>query len=456
MVYGLKREEEVEAVEIFVGEFDCRDQNNQRKEIPTMDKDKQERRIGLQEIGMSLDDLVRRGARQVIQQAIEVELTQLLEQYENVKTLHGQRSVVRNGYLPEREVLTGAGPVAVKVPKVRDRSGSGVKFNSAIVPPYVRKSPRVSAALPWLYLKGISTGDMSDALGVLLGEDAKGLSANVVSRLKAQWADEQQHWSRRDLSKARYVYGWVDGIHTGLRSEQSEGQCLLVILGVTPDGRKERVAIADGYRESKESWKEVLLDLKARGLQAGPMLATGDGAMGFWAALEEVFPATGAQRCWFHKMGNVMNALPASQHPRAKAGLQAIWMAATRAEAHKAFEQFVATYQAKYPKAVEKLTKDRDSLLAFYDFPAEHWQHLRTTNPIESTFATVRHRTTRTRNCVSRPTFLGLAFKLIEEAEKAWRRIRGADKIEALLTGVPFKDGIQAKDSPPEQQKFAA
>jgi len=421
-----------------------------------MDKDKQERRIGLEEIGMSLDDLVRRGARQVIQQAIEVELTQLLEQYENVKTLHGQRSVVRNGYLPEREVLTGAGPVAVKVPKVRDRSGSGVKFNSAIVPPYVRKSPRVSAALPWLYLKGISTGDMSDALGVLLGEDAKGLSANVVSRLKAQWADEQQHWSRRNLSKARYVYWWADGIHTGLRSEQSEGQCLLVILGVTPDGRKERVAIADGYRESKESWKEVLLDLKARGLQAGPMLATGDGAMGFWAALEEVFPATGAQRCWFHKMGNVMNTLPASQQARAKAGLQAIWMAATRAEAHKAFEQFVATYQAKYPKAVEKLTKDRDSLLAFYDFPAEHWQHLRTTNPIESTFATVRHRTTRTRNCVSRPTFLGLAFKLIEEAEKAWRRIRGADKIEALLTGVPFKDGMQAKDNPPEQQKFAA
>jgi transposase-like protein len=351
-------------------------------------------------------------------------LTQLLEQYENVKTLHGQRSVVRNGYLPEREVLTGAGPVAVKVPKVRDRSGSGVKFNSAIVPPYVRKSPRVSAALPWLYLKGISTGDMSDALGVLLGEDAKGLSANVVSRLKAQWADEQQHWSRRNLSKARYVYWWADGIHTGLRSEQSEGQCLLVILGVTPDGRKERVAIADGYRESKESWKEVLLDLKARGLQAGPMLATGDGAMGFWAALEEVFPATGAQRCWFHKMGNVMNTLPASQQARAKTGLQAIWMAATRAEAHKAFEQFVATYQAKYPKAVEKLTKDRDSLLAFYDFPAEHWQHLRTTNPIESTFATVRHRTTRTRNCVSRPTFLGLAFKLIEEAEKAWRRMK--------------------------------
>lgn len=421
-----------------------------------MSKDKQEQGISLQEIGLNLDDLVRRGARQVIQQVIEAELMQLLEQYENVKTLHGRRAVVRNGYLPEREVLTGAGPLAVKVPKVRDRSGSGVKFNSAIVPPYVRKSPRVSAALPWLYLKGISTGDMSDALQVLLGEDAKGLSSNVVSRLKAQWADEQQQWSRRDMSGARYVYWWADGIHTGLRSEQSEGQCLLVIIGVTPEGRKERIVIGDGYRESKESWKEILLDLKARGLQAGPLLATGDGAMGFWAALEEVFPTTRAQRCWFHKMGNVMNALPASQQAKAKAGLQAIWMAATRADAQTAFGQFVSQYQAKYPKAVTMLEKDRDSLLAFYDFPAEHWQHLRTTNPIESTFATVRHRTTRTRNCVSRPTFLGLAFKLIEEAEKSWRRIRGADKIGLLLSGVPFKDGIQAQDNPPEQQKLAA
>lgn len=421
-----------------------------------MRKDKQEQTIGLQEIGLSLDDVVRRGARQVIQQAIEAELAQLLEQYENVKTLQGRRAVVRNGYLPEREVLTGAGPVAVQVPKVRDRSGSGVKFNSAIVPPYVRKSPRVSAALPWLYLKGVSTGDMSEALGVLLGDDAKGLSANVVSRLKAQWADEQVQWGRRDLSMARYVYWWVDGIHTGLRSEPSDGQCLLVILGVTPDGRKERVALYDGHRESKQSWQELLLDLKARGLQAGPLLAAGDGAMGFWAALEEVFPATVAQRCWFHKMGNVLNALPKSQQAKAKAGLQAIWMAATRADAHKAFDQFLAQYQAKYPKAVEKLIKDRDSLLAFYDFPAEHWQHLRTTNPIESTFATVRHRTTRTRNCVSRATFLGLAFKLIEEAEKSWQKIRGADKIAVLLSGVPFKDGIPVQDNPPGQQKLAA
>ena len=371
-----------------------------------MNKNKQEQAVGLSEIGFGLDEMIRRGARQVIEQAIDAELAELLERFSNVTTLHGQRTVVRNGYLPEREVLTAAGPVTVKVPKVRDRSGGGVKFNSQVVPPYVRKSPRVASALPWLYLKGISTGDMSEALRVLLGEDARGLSANVVSRLKGQWADEQVRWSQRDLTANRYVYWWADGIHTGLRSDRSDGQCLLVIIGVTPEGRKERVAIADGYRESKASWRDVLLELKARGLQAGPRLAVGDGAMGFWAALTEVFPDTAQQRCWFHKMGNVLNALPKSQHSRAKADLQAIWMAATRREALTAFDHFSVRYAAKYPKAAEKLTADRHSLLAFYDFPAEHWQHIRTTNAIESTFATVRHRTTRTRNCVSRPTFL--------------------------------------------------
>jgi transposase-like protein len=407
-------------------------------------------------MGLALDELVKRGARQVIQQAIEAELADLLAKHANVVTLQGKRAVVRNGYLPERDVLTAAGSIAVRVPKVRDRAESGVKFNSNIVPPYVRKSPRVSAALPWLYLKGISTGDMSEALHVLLGDDAKGLSANVVSRLKAQWAGEHETWNRRNLSASRYIYWWIDGIHTGLRSEPSDGQCLLVIVGVTPDGRKERVAIGDGYRESKESWAELLLDLKRRGLQAGPLLAVGDGAMGFWAALNEVFPQTRHQRCWFHKMGNVLNALPKSQHARAKAAMQAVWMAATRDDAQTAFATLVTSYRSKYPKAMEKIEKDRDSLLAFYDFPAEHWQHLRTTNPIESTFATVRHRTTRTRNCVSRATFLGLAFKLIEEAEKSWRRIRGADKIELLLKGVPFKDGEPVQDSQPVQQELAA
>ena len=422
-----------------------------------MKKSNEMQATGPSEIGLGLDDIIHRGARDVIHQAIEAELAQLLEQYEKVKTLSGRRAVVRNGYLPERAVLTAVGPVAVTVPKVRDRSGSGVKFNSALVPPYVRRSPRVSAAMPWLYLKGISTGNMSEALKVLVGEDAKGLSPNVVSRLKAQWAEEHARWNKRDLSQARYIYWWVDGIHTGLRAEESsEGQCLLVVIGVTPEGRKERVAIGDGLRESKESWKELLLDLKARGLQHGPLLAVGDGAMGFWAALEEVFPMTRAQRCWFHKMGNVLNALPKSQHARAKHLLQEIWMAATRAEALIAFERFVGQYAHKYPKAAEKLIKDREALLAFYDFPAEHWQHLRTTNAIESTFATVRHRTTRTRNCVSRATFLGLAFKLVEEAEKTWRRINGAERIELLLKGVPFKDGEAVQDNPPLQQNLAA
>jgi transposase-like protein len=422
-----------------------------------MSKDKQKQAVSPEhEMGLTLDDLVRRGARQVIQQAIETELAELLASCANVRTLQGKQAVVRNGYLPQRALLTGAGPIPVKVPKVRDRSGSGIKFNSNIVPPYIRKSPRVSAALPWLYLKGISTGDMSEALRVLLGDDARGLSANVVSRLKAQWADEHAAWSCRDLSRDRYVYWWADGIHTGLRSEHSDGQCLLVILGVTPEGGKQRIAIGDGYRESKESRKEILLDLKRRGLQAGPLLAIGDGAMGFWAAMSEVFPQTRHQRCWFHKMGNVLNALPKSQHGRAKADMQAIWMAATRDAAQAAFARFVGSCQGKYPKAAEKLDKDRDSLLAFYDFPAEHWQHIRTTNPIESTFATVRHRTTRTRNCVSRATFLGLAFKLIEEAEKSWRRIRGADKIELLLKGIAFKDGEPVQDNPPVQQKLAA
>ena len=421
-----------------------------------MGKDKQEMQNGLPEIGLGIDELVRRGARQVIQQAIEAELAQLLEQYANVKTMTGRQAVVRNGSLPERNIVTAAGPVSVKVPKVRDRAKTGVKFNSAVVPPYIRKSPRVSAALPWLYLKGISTGDMGEALSVLLGEDAKGLSANVVSRLKAQWADEWRQWDKRDLSACRWVYWWVDGIHTGVRSESHDGQCLLVIIGVTPEGKKERVAIADGFRESTASWREVLRDLKARGLQSGPLLAVGDGAMGFWAALEEVFPSTKAQRCWFHKLGNVLNALPASLQARARAAMQAIFMAATRADALAAFGKFVATYGAKYPKAVEKLTQDRDSLLAFYDFPAEHWQHIRTTNPIESTFATVRHRTTRSRNGLSRATVLGLAFKLMEEAEQTWRKIRGADKIGALLAGVPFKDGLPVQDNPPEQQKCAA
>nr|WP_257806728.1 IS256 family transposase [Burkholderia glumae] len=403
-----------------------------------------------------LDDLIQQGARRIIQQAIEAELAAMLEQYSNVKTIDGRRAVVRNGYLPEREIVTAVGPVPVQVPKVRDRSGCGIKFNSTIVPPYVRKSPRVSSSLPWLYLRGVSTGDMGDALSELLGEQAKGLSASVVSRLKAAWSEEYEKWNKRDLSASRWVYWWADGIHTQARAEDSDGQCLLVIIGVKPDGGKERVALNDGYRESKESWKALLLDLKRRGLQAPPLLAVGDGAMGLWAALEEVFPQTRHQRCWFHKIGNILNVMPKSQHGKAKAALAEIWNAATRADAIAAFNQFVDAYAAKYPKAVEKLTKDRDALLAFYDFPAEHWQHVRTTNPIESTFATVRHRTSRTRNCLSRSTFLAMAFKLIEAAEQTWRKIRGVDRIEPLLKGIPFKDGTPVIESTPAPQALVA
>lgn len=403
-----------------------------------------------------LHDPIQQGARQIVQQAIEVELATMLEQFANVKAIDGRCAIVRNGYLPAREIVTAAGPVSVQVPKVRDRPGSGVKFTSTIVPPYVRKSPRVSASLPWLYLRGISTGDMSEALSSLLGEQAKGMSANTVNRLKAAWADEFEQWKKPDLSKARWVYWWADGIHTQARTEDSDGQCLLVIIGVKPNGDKERVALSDGYRESKESWAEVLLDLKARGLQAPPLLAVADGAMGLWAALDEMYPQVRHQRCWFHKIGNVMNVIPKSQQAKAKAALAEIWNAAARADAIAAFNQYVDTYAAKYPKAVETLVKDRDALLAFYDFPAEHWQHVRTTNPIESTFATVRHRAGCTRNCLSRATFLGMAFKLIEAAEQSWRKIRGGGTIEQLLHGVPFKDGTPVIESTPASQPLAA
>jgi putative transposase len=408
------------------------------------------------EMGLSLEELIRRGARELIQKAIEVEVRELLADYENVKMLGGQRTVVRNGYLPERQVLTAVGPVDVRVPKVRDRSGGGVKFNSALVPPFVRRSQRMSAALPWLYLKGISTGDMRDALTALVGDQAKGLSPNVVSRLKGEWAGEYGAWMKRDLTASRYVYWWADGIHTGLRQEDDARQCLLVIIGVLPDGKKELVTIGDGLRESKDSWLDVLRDLVRRGLLAGPLLAVGDGALGFWAALDEVYPETQRQRCWVHKTGNVLNALPKTLQAKAKADLHEIWMAPTRLQAIAAFDHFVKTYGTRYPKAADKLTKDRDTLLAFYNFPAEHWQHIRTTNPIESTFATVRHRTTRTRNCVSRSTFLGLAFKLIQEAEKSWRRIRGVERISELLGGTVFRDGVPATEDETKQQKLAA
>jgi putative transposase len=394
---------------------------------------------------------LRRGARDLIEQAVEAELKQLLEPYANVTDLAGRQAVVRNGFLPEREILTGLGPVAVRIPKVRDRSKSGIKFTSAIVPPYVRKARRVEAALPWLYLRGISTGDMQDALSVLLGEEAKGLSPAVVSRLKAQWTEAYSAWSRRDLTGEHYVYVWADGIYSTLRGEDDR-LCLLILIGVNARGEKRLLALSDGYRESKASWLSVLQDLAARGLARPPALAIGDGALGFWAALAKAWPDTRSQRCWVHKTANVLNELPKSIQGQAKAGLQEIWKAETLALAEKAFDCFVRDFGAKYPKAVEKLAKDRATLLAFYDFPAEHWSHIRTTHPIESSFATIRHRTTRTKNCVSRNTLLGLVFQLALTAEKSWRKLGGFKLLPEVVAGIRFEDGLRV-DPPPDESK---
>jgi putative transposase len=410
-------------------------------------------------ISDSLTELLRQGARGLIEKAVEAELQLLLDQYGNVTNLAGRKLVVRNGYLPEREVLTALGPVPVRVPKVRDRSGSGIKFNSALVPPYVRKARRVEAALPWLYLRGISTGDMQEALSVLVGEDAKGLSPSVVSRLKAQWSDAYAAWNQRDLSEEHYVYVWADGIYSTLRGEDDR-LCLLILIGVNERGEKRLLALSDGYRESKASWLSLIQDLQARGLKAAPQLAIGDGALGFWAAVEEAWPQTRCQRCWVHKTANVLNELPKSIQGKAKAGLHEIWMAETQAQAERAFDRLVRDFGAKYPKAVDKLIKDRVALLTFYDFPAEHWIHIRTTNPIESSFATIRHRTTRTKNCVSRNTLLGLVFQLALTAQKSWRKLRGFNRLPDVVKGVQFQDGIAVPDQPDEteeeQQKVAA
>jgi transposase-like protein len=418
-------------------------------------------------ISDSLTELLRQGARGLIEKAVEAELQLLLDQYDNVTDLGGRKLVVRNGYLPEREVLTALGPVPVRAPKVRDRSGSGVKFNSALVPPYVRKAKSVEAALPWLYLRGISTGDMQEALSVLVGEEARGLSPAVVSRLKAQWSEGYHAWNRRDLSDEHYVYVWADGIYSTLRGED-ERLCLLILIGVNEQGEKRLLALSDGYRESKASWLSVIQDLQACGLKTPPQLAIGDGALGFWAALDEAWPETRCQRCWVHKTANILNELPKSIQGKAKAGLHEIWMAETKTQAEKAFDRFVRDFGAKYPKAVDCLVKDRVVLLTFYDFPAEHWIHIRTTNPIESSFATIRHRTSRTKNCVSRNTLLGLGeaprrrleFQLALTAQKSWRKLRGFDRLPDVVKGIRFQDGIALSEQPDEteeeQQKVAA
>jgi len=391
-----------------------------------------------------LAELLRRGARELIGQAVSEEFEVFLEQHAERRDAGGRVAMVRNGFLPERQVLSGIGPVPVSLPRARDRSGEGLRFHSALVPPYVRRSRSVDAVLPWLYLKGVSTGDMSEALVALVGKDAAGLSAPVVSRLKARWADEYASWRREPLSKDRWVYLWADGIYSGLRADDQR-LCLLVVIGVNARGEKHFLAIEDGVRESAESWRGVLRDLKDRGLKIPPKLAVGDGALGFWVVLEEMFPETRDQRCWVHKSANVLNYLPKSVQAKAKSMLHEIWMAESRADAQAAFDRFLATLQAKYPKATECLAKDRKALLAFYDFPAEHWIHIRTSNPIESAFATVRHRTDRTKGCVSRSSLLGLTYKLAMSAEKSWNRLRGFERLGELIAGVKFVDGVRAQ-----------
>jgi len=395
-------------------------------------------------VGDVLTELLRNGAQELIRQAVEAELRELLDQHATRRTEDGRAGVVRSGYLPERELQTGVGPVTVRIPKVRAKTGKPVTFRSALVPPYVRKTKSLEAALPWLYLKGVSSGEMGEALKVLVGPEAQGLSASTVSRLKQVWAQEYRDWRDDRLEKDRWVYLWADGIYSGLRAEQTK-LCALVIIGVNERGEKHFLAIEDGVRESTQSWREVLLKLKSRGMNA-PDLAVGDGAMGFWAALEEVYGKTCQQRCWMHKTMNVLNCLPKSGQAKAKQALHEIWQAETKDDAERAFDLFLNTYEPKYPKATLCLQKDREELMAFYDFPAQHWQSIRTSNPIESTFGTIRHRTKRSKGCLSRDGMLHMMFKLGQCAEKKWRRLRGFEYLAKVVTGIKFRDGIEVTE----------
>ena len=388
----------------------------------------------------ALTEVLRRGARELLQQAVEAEVAVVLEQHAALQDERGRQRVVRNGYLPERTIQTGIGEVPVRAPRVRDRAGE-LKFSSSLLPPYLRRSRSVEEMLPWLYLKGLSSSDFSGALTALLGPAAPGLSAATISRLKEVWRLEYEQWRKRNLQDKEYVYIWADGIYFGVRLEEAR-QCILVLIGATKDGRKELLAMIDGYRESEASWYELLLDLKERGLSVEPKLAIGDGSLGFWKALPKVYSSTRTQRCWKHKTANVLNKLPQGLQPKAKAELQEIWMAEDRAAAEQACDHFLLTYELKYPKACECLAKDREALLTFYDFPAVHWQHLRTTNPIESTFATVRLRTNKTRGCVARGGMLAMVFKLTKVAEQKWYKLKGADLLTQLIQGASFKDGI--------------
>ena len=386
----------------------------------------------------ALTEVLKRGAEELLAKAVEAEVARLLNRYQDL-TVDGKQAVVRNGYLPQRTVQTGIGDITVKVPKVRDRSGQAIKFNSTLLPPYLKRTKSLEEFIPWLYLKGVSTGDMQPALESLLGEGAKGLTANTVSRLKQQWETQYDQWRQRDLSKRRYVYLWADGIYSKVRMDDK--LCLLVVIGADDTGRKEVLAVVDGYRESEASWREVLAQLSAQGLKTAPKLAIGDGALGFWNALTKHWPATKQQRCWVHKTANVLNKVPKAVQPKLKERLQDIWMADTRKNAYKAFSSCIEQYELKFPAAMRCLEKDKAEMLAFYDFPAEHWPHIRTTNPIESAFATIRLRTNKTKSCGSRKTTLAMTYKLATTAQKNWRRLRGFKKLADVIQGVKFKDG---------------
>lgn len=398
-----------------------------------------------------LTEIAREGARQMLMAALKAEAASFVAQFSEELLPDGRQRVVRHGAGPERAIQTGIGPIPVQRPKVRDRAPgvsaeTRIRFTSAILPRWARRSKSLDALLPVLYLRGVSTGDFQEALTALLGADAPNLSPGVISRLTAGWQEEYERWQRRDLSARRYVYVWADGVYLQARMEP-QAECMLVIIGATPEGRKELLGFQVGFRESAQSWRELLVDLKARGLAVPPELAVGDGALGFWKALDEVFPGTRHQRCWFHKIANVLNHFPKSMQPAVAADLREISHAETRAAALAAIDTFKAKYAAKYQRGVACLTKDTEVLLAFYDYPAEHWEHLRTSNPIESVFATVRHRTVRTKGALSQKTARLMVFTLIRAASKKWRKLNGTNQLPRVIEGVRFNDGVAQTDA---------
>jgi transposase-like protein len=398
-----------------------------------------------------LTDVLRAGARRLLAQAIELEADAFLADMRNLKLPDGRARLVRHGHGPEREIQTGIGPVPVSRVRIRDRGATTavdrVGFLSSILPKWARRTRSLDALLPVLYLRGVSTGDFQDALAALLGCEAPNLSPSVIARLTAEWQAEYVRWQGRDLSARRYVYVWADGVYLQARMEE-HAECMLVLIGATPEGRKELVGFQVGVRESAQSWRELLIEVKRRGLTIAPEIAVGDGALGFWKALDEIYPGTRHQRCWLHKIGNVLNKVVKSVQPAMKADLREIHGAPTRAAAEGAVNVFVEKYGAKYPRAAECLTKDQDALLAFYDFPAEHWDHLRTSNPIESVFATVRHRTVRTKGALSPITARLMVFKLVMAASKTWRRLKGENQLPKVVAGVTFRDGTEVTESP--------